>query len=216
MTHKKPQCFKCNYDKTCNGANYTEVCNIMDLIEYKQLMTKQINFLEANFNAAIHQIQKKFSELRNFVSADPRKEFRIEIDRYSVDSLIKSTFEGFNRKQQSNFGQKIGIHDLNEDFSALTNLKTNWSCPSATWSDLEKIRFKTSDEESSPSLSMLNRDSSNNSFQSTPNATPRPRPRAPPRALPRSSLIATPGQQQQRNRQNSYENQQLQAEETEL
>ena len=177
----------------------------MDLIEYKQLMTKQINFLEANFNAAIHQIQKKFSELRNFVSADPRKEFRIEIDRYSVDSLIKSTFEGFNRKQQSNFGQKMGIHDLNEDFSA----------PSATSSDLEKIRFKSSDEESSPSLSMLNRDSSSNSFQFTPNATPRPRPRASPRALPRTSLIATPGQQQ-KNRLDSYENQEPQAEITEL
>ena len=52
LAHQIPQCLKCNFDKTCDGANYIDNCDIMEINQYNKLISKIDRYLVASFNAA--------------------------------------------------------------------------------------------------------------------------------------------------------------------
>ena len=72
---------KCSYEKTCDGLSfqqrrYTD-CDIMEITEYKRLVSSETEALQSKMtmaiDAAMNTIQTKQSELMMEIRSDPRK-----------------------------------------------------------------------------------------------------------------------------------------------
>ena len=123
MVHRKPQCFQCYYEKTCNGVNYTDVCQPIEMSQYRKLVAHKNISLQASVDAAIDVVKQKQSDLQNIILADPRNVLKIRLDRNEVDSLLKSSF----------------VTCQSEDSSNISTLTLNTS-------DLAKLQFTKLDE----------------------------------------------------------------------
>ena len=84
LVHRKSQCLKCNYEKTCDGLNFEKRkftdCDVMEIAEYNRLKANQKNDLQANVDAAKNEaneyILKKQAKLMELIKEDPRIDWK--------------------------------------------------------------------------------------------------------------------------------------------
>ena len=118
MVHRKSQCLKCNYEKTCGGLNFEQRnftdCDVMELSEFIRLKTSQKNDLQVNVDAAKNEaneyILKKQEKLLELINRDPRIDWKtrdIKMEnskKYNI--LIRLTPRHFD--QERNLPQNFG------------------------------------------------------------------------------------------------------------
>ena len=81
LKHQKKQCFKCSYEKTCDGLSFQQRrftdCDVMEITEYERLVRTETEALQSKMtnaiDAAMSTIQTKQSELMAEIKSDPRK-----------------------------------------------------------------------------------------------------------------------------------------------
>ena len=84
MAHRKSQCLKCNYEKTCDGLNFEQReftdCDVMEIADYNRLQISQVNDLQANVDAAKNEANKyiltKQAKLMELIKEDPRIDWK--------------------------------------------------------------------------------------------------------------------------------------------
>ena len=84
LVHRKSQCLKCNYEKTCDGLNFERRkftdCDVMEITDYNRLKANQKNDLQANADAekseANEYILKKQAKLMELINQDPRIDWK--------------------------------------------------------------------------------------------------------------------------------------------
>lgn len=98
VKHQKKQCFKCSYEKTCDGLSfqqrrYTD-CDTMEIADYEQLVSSEIEALQSKMTAAIdasmNMIQTKQAELIANIKSDPRKS---SIKKTNVKLVLQVSFQ---------------------------------------------------------------------------------------------------------------------------
>ena len=118
LKHKQYQCFKCNFEKTCNGLcfsqrNFTD-CDVMEIETYERLFAEKKNDLQAKVDAAIkeaceiiEEIKTMHSQMNELIETDPRVSLKVlneEIRARQVDSFDKTAAQ---RENLAFFGLKL-------------------------------------------------------------------------------------------------------------
>ena len=99
MTHQKKQCFQCNYEKTCGGANSHQRqdtnCDTMPLVEYEKFVASETKHVQAKVTAAIDKametIANKQSRLMENIKFDPRQR---AAERMTLQLDLKISYSG--------------------------------------------------------------------------------------------------------------------------
>ena len=75
MQHKKEQCLKCNFVKTCEGIHSSN-CDAIEIKTYGRLVAEKKNDLQGKVDAAIDEARDEIkmiqSQLNEMITKDPR------------------------------------------------------------------------------------------------------------------------------------------------
>ena len=75
MQHKNKQCWKCNFEKTCDGL-LSGNCDVIDIETYERLVAMKKNDLQGKAEAAVDEardeIKMKQSQFNEMIENDPR------------------------------------------------------------------------------------------------------------------------------------------------
>ena len=75
MQHKNEQCWKCNFEKTCDGL-HSNNCDIIEIEKYERLVAVKKNELQERVDAAIDEARDEIkmiqSQLNEMIEKDPR------------------------------------------------------------------------------------------------------------------------------------------------
>ena len=75
MQHKNEQCWKCNFEKTCDGL-HSNNCDIIEIEKYERLVAVKKNELQERVDAAIDEVRDEIkmiqSQLNEMIEKDPR------------------------------------------------------------------------------------------------------------------------------------------------
>ena len=122
-THQKNQCFKCNFEKTCDGLSAhiddpdrgcltPSFCDVMEISEYESLVTSQSKALQVKVAAvideAIKTMDSKQTELMNNIKRDPRK---IDIEMLPIKLVLET-----HRYIHRDTNKKIYYSDSSEGY----------------------------------------------------------------------------------------------------
>ena len=117
--HKQRQCFKCNFEKTCDGLSYAERnftdCDVIEMETYESLLSSKKIDLQAKVNAAIEEaceiikeIKTMQSQMNELIETDPRVTLEVlngEIRTRQVDPSDNLTAS--KRENLAFFGLKF-------------------------------------------------------------------------------------------------------------
>ena len=75
LQHKNEQCWKCNFEKTCDGL-HSNNCDIIEIEKYERLVAVKKNELQERVDAAIDEARDEIkmiqSQLNEMIEKDPR------------------------------------------------------------------------------------------------------------------------------------------------
>ena len=96
--HKQRQCFKCNFEKTCDGMSYAERnftdCDVIEIETYQSLLSSKKNDLQSKVDVAIkeacqiiEEIQKIQFQMNELIEKDPRVPLEILPDKIKTGQV---------------------------------------------------------------------------------------------------------------------------------
>ena len=110
LIHKKQQCLKCHYEKTCDGLSFQQRkninCDIMELADYEKLIDDQLIALREKVDKVIREaarsITTKQTQLWNMIESDPRMEWKFHLKKIAIQASVESSViqDGAKSKKQ--------------------------------------------------------------------------------------------------------------------
>ena len=118
LSHQKKQCFKCNFEESCDGLGLLThtgdkpkgslkppYCDVMEISEYERLVAKETKTLQLKVTAVIDDAIKtmgtKQTELLDNIKRDPRKS---EMETIEMKLVLQTS-----KKTQNSEHQRINL-----------------------------------------------------------------------------------------------------------
>ena len=122
MSHQKKQCFKCNFEKSCDGLGLLShtgdkpkgslkppYCDVMEISEYDRLVAKETKTLQVKVTAVIDEAIKtmgmKQTELLDNIKLDPRNS---EMETIQMKLVLQTSKMTQNEYHEYQYRKMIG------------------------------------------------------------------------------------------------------------
>ena len=135
--HKKHQCLKCHFHKTCDGLHPYDInqseCQAMEIREYQKLIESQKNTPQAKVDAAIKQavdlLKSQQSCLWDHIESNPKNEWKFDLEIIKIQNSLDDSQRLLVDSQRLTQSHQRFLHGGRSNFN-----HDRWSNPYDTYS----------------------------------------------------------------------------------
>ena len=133
--HKKHQCLKCHFHKTCDGIPFQVLnqreCEAMEIGEYTRLIESQKNTLQRKVDTTIKQatdlIKSQQSCLLKHIESNPNNEWQFELEAIEIRNTLEDNQKPLQQPRIEREFTEREFTELNRQYQARRDPYSNFN-----------------------------------------------------------------------------------------